>query len=311
MPKLGLDRQQLAQFLPNAEAIRAFEKVFDSVNTTPATIEEAATLAGTAAAIANLALSILGDYSELLNRLNMAPAPSVTQESDDFIPAPAPSIAGTLAEQDANAVVITGGTIDGTIIGGSTPAAGTFTTVNKITFTQPAAAATFTLANNKTFTVSNTLTLTATDGSTLAIGAGGTLGSAAYTSSGTYALLAGSTSQAFSTAALTSLTADLAVTASIRGASGRLQIYGYYDATNGVIINAKNNALSDYIPLNFESDKVSFYAPNGAFFTNKLGYNGKTGEALQTAPAAATDLPTSITAINNIIARLTALGTYT
>jgi hypothetical protein len=36
---------------------------------------------------------------------------------------------GTLAEQNANAVAITGGTIDNTPIGGTTPAAGTFTTL--------------------------------------------------------------------------------------------------------------------------------------------------------------------------------------
>lgn len=55
-------------------------------------------------------------------------------------------------------------------------------TLNLITFTQPATAATLTIANNKTFTASNTLTLTSSDGSTLAIGGGGTLGSNAYTS---------------------------------------------------------------------------------------------------------------------------------
>lgn len=36
---------------------------------------------------------------------------------------------GTMASQDADAVAITGGTIDGTTIGGTTPAAGTFTNV--------------------------------------------------------------------------------------------------------------------------------------------------------------------------------------
>jgi hypothetical protein len=36
---------------------------------------------------------------------------------------------GTIATQDANAVAITNGTIDGTVIGGTTPAAGTFTTL--------------------------------------------------------------------------------------------------------------------------------------------------------------------------------------
>ena len=42
---------------------------------------------------------------------------------------------GTLAEQDANAVAITGGTIDNTAIGGTTPAAGTFTEVAVTTAT--------------------------------------------------------------------------------------------------------------------------------------------------------------------------------
>jgi hypothetical protein len=36
---------------------------------------------------------------------------------------------GTMATQNANAVAITGGTIDNTVIGGTTPAAGTFTTI--------------------------------------------------------------------------------------------------------------------------------------------------------------------------------------
>ena len=36
---------------------------------------------------------------------------------------------GTIATQDASAVAITGGTIDNTVIGGTTPAAGTFTTI--------------------------------------------------------------------------------------------------------------------------------------------------------------------------------------
>jgi hypothetical protein len=36
---------------------------------------------------------------------------------------------GTLGSQDATSVIIVGGTIDGTIIGGTTPAAGTFTTL--------------------------------------------------------------------------------------------------------------------------------------------------------------------------------------
>ncbi len=60
-------------------------------------------------------------------------------------------------------------------------------TINNITFTQPAATSTLTLGSGKTATISNTLTFTAVDGSTLAIGSGGTLGSAAYTDSTAYA----------------------------------------------------------------------------------------------------------------------------
>jgi hypothetical protein len=50
-----------------------------------------------------------------------------------------------------------------------------FTTVNKVTITQPAASATLTIANTKTLTVSNTLTFTGTDSSTADFGAGGTV----------------------------------------------------------------------------------------------------------------------------------------
>ena len=42
---------------------------------------------------------------------------------------------GTIATQDANAVAITGGTIDGTTLGGTTPAAGTFTNLTGNTIT--------------------------------------------------------------------------------------------------------------------------------------------------------------------------------
>lgn len=71
----------------------------------------------------------------------------------------------------------------------TTPTLGvaTATSINKVTITQPASAATITIYNGKTFTCTNTLTLQATDGSTLWIGTGGTLGSAAYTASTNYA----------------------------------------------------------------------------------------------------------------------------
>lgn len=48
-------------------------------------------------------------------------------------------------------------------------------TLNNVTITTPATAATLTLANNKTLTVSNTVSFTGTDGSTVNFGAGGTI----------------------------------------------------------------------------------------------------------------------------------------
>jgi hypothetical protein len=79
----------------------------------------------------------------------------------------------------------------------------TVQTLNKLTFTQPATAATYTLADGKTFTVTNSIALAGVDGKTLTlsntlgfsgsdgaflnIGTGGTLGSAAYASSGSFA----------------------------------------------------------------------------------------------------------------------------
>lgn len=53
--------------------------------------------------------------------------------------------------------------------------AATATTINKVTITPPAAAATLTLGNNKVITINNTLTFNGTDSSTIAFGAGGTV----------------------------------------------------------------------------------------------------------------------------------------
>ncbi len=64
------------------------------------------------------------------------------------------------------------------------------TSINKVTITAPATAATLTIADGKTLTVSNTLTFTGTDSSSVAFGAGGTV---AYTG-GTLAQFAATTS---------------------------------------------------------------------------------------------------------------------
>lgn len=53
--------------------------------------------------------------------------------------------------------------------------AATATSINKVTITAPATAATLTIADGKTLTASNTLTFTGTDTSSVAFGAGGTV----------------------------------------------------------------------------------------------------------------------------------------
>lgn len=79
------------------------------------------------------------------------------------------------------------GQIDNMELGKTAPCLARVQTLNKLTFTQPATGATYTLADGKTFAVSSSMTLTGNDGATLNIGGGGTLGSAAYASSGDFA----------------------------------------------------------------------------------------------------------------------------
>lgn len=77
--------------------------------------------------------------------------------------------AGTVAfaSNGTLTATINGNGLDNTVVGAGTPAAGHFTTINKVTLTAPASAATITIANNKTLTVSNTLTLAGTDSTTM------------------------------------------------------------------------------------------------------------------------------------------------
>lgn len=138
----GLSRDQLAKFLPNDESIKAFERLFKSTGETPSTIEEAATLAGMAAAVANQALAMLAECSAVLEQLGAAPAPLATADTDDFTPSgtatageddftPATAV-GSMGQQSADAVEIRGGAIDGTPIGATARSTGAFTTLTSL-----------------------------------------------------------------------------------------------------------------------------------------------------------------------------------
>lgn len=145
-----LNRAQLAQFLPNPQAIKAFEDLFAAVASgLPSSLQDVEMSAGQAQQQAGEALATLALVADQLARLLLAPAfeqtaadqympPSDQASSGDsygptvdfssvldlYLPPQQPVAAGLT---DPNSVKITGGTIDGTVIGGTVAAAGTFT----------------------------------------------------------------------------------------------------------------------------------------------------------------------------------------
>lgn len=128
MAKLKLTREHLAKFLPDHQAIRAFEQLFDDVDVTiPDASDEANNNAGIALAVANAALAEVANIiSELQLALN-APVAEPPIFPDDL--APRLEI-GTIASQNADAVTITGGSIDGVTFGAVAPSAATFTSIS-------------------------------------------------------------------------------------------------------------------------------------------------------------------------------------
>jgi hypothetical protein len=102
-------------------------------------------------------------------------------------------------------------------------------TVNKVTITAPATAATLTIANNKTLTASNTLTFTGTDASSIDFGVGGTV---VYTTVGTLSSLV-------SVGTITTGTWSATAIAATKGGTG-LTTY----ATGDLIYASATNTLS-------------------------------------------------------------------
>lgn len=129
MPKLMLDRQTLARLLQNDhQAIVAFEKVLGDVgDALPSTLEEVSALANMASALANLAMTLVEQNSERIELLSFVPAPLAPEMDSEYRPA---SVFGTLGQQNADSVEITGGSIDGTTIGATSASTGAFTTLS-------------------------------------------------------------------------------------------------------------------------------------------------------------------------------------
>jgi len=139
---MKLNRKQLAAFLPNPEAIRAFEELLGAVGTAlPTSVEQVGMVADGAAAQAAAALTQLAEVAHLLALALTAPVEAAPVASPDYSPPCAPlpldmselyvpPSAGAPGLEDPANVRITGGTIDGTIIGATAPDAGRFTTLD-------------------------------------------------------------------------------------------------------------------------------------------------------------------------------------
>lgn len=108
----GLNRDQLAKALGgNYAVIRAFEQLVLDNSLTPTTIEEANATANTALAAAGQALDMLVSVLSAVEPLENAPVQIQEPQEEQFIPAVPVPVLGTIAEQDASAVAITGGTV--------------------------------------------------------------------------------------------------------------------------------------------------------------------------------------------------------
>lgn len=108
MSELNLNRQQLSQFLPNHEAVKAFETLFTQVRETlPEGINGAQNSADYAILQTAEALSGLADVANSLAQMLYKVCNEMPTE-DAYQP---PLCLGSMAEQDASSVGITGGKI--------------------------------------------------------------------------------------------------------------------------------------------------------------------------------------------------------
>lgn len=180
------------KFMMNLPAAPVTGFVYNTGTTDPSVISFQSNTAATA---------LLNDCSGLAKGLVPTPPNNTTTFLRGDCTFATPADGGTVTSSGSPAIhqvpVFTTGTdIKGIAVGATDkPLVGVSSNdpvFSKLTLTNPATAATLTIADGKTLISSNTLTLTATDGSTLAIGGGGTLGSNAYTSTA-YAPLASPT----------------------------------------------------------------------------------------------------------------------
>lgn len=280
MPKLMLDRQTLARLLQNDhQAIVAFEKVLGDVgDALPSTLEEVTALASMASSLANMALEILAKTDGQLELLRGLPTPVAPPVDENYIPAIS---LGTIAQQNAESVDITGGTISGVTITGdisgnaaTATALQTARTINGVSF-------------------NGTANITIVDA--------------------TRALLAGSTSQAFATSTLDASDV-VTVTKSSGGAtvevlslensgggvSTKASIGFYAAGTKYSEIKGGYGAASPEITVEVSGTQELLLNAAGAAINAGFGCNTKAAQTPYTLGAAATDLASVITLANNL-----------
>lgn len=151
-PPRNITRNQLAEFLPDSRAIKAFERLLTQVNETipentetlTRLVQEAFIDAAIADAKANQAIAALNRIASALEQLALAPQqptasnvgldrlafapvyPPVTYSFDNLAP---PVQMGTIAQQNSDNVKVAGGSINGTSIGATAQSTGKFTTI--------------------------------------------------------------------------------------------------------------------------------------------------------------------------------------
>jgi hypothetical protein len=128
MADLKISRDQLAQFLPDHQLIRAFEQLFVATETTlPESSDDANNNAAIAITVAQGAVAALSEIAEQLSALLAAPPAAAAIEPNDLTPRVE---LGTMASQNADSVAITGGSIDGVALGAAAPGSAVFTSIS-------------------------------------------------------------------------------------------------------------------------------------------------------------------------------------
>jgi hypothetical protein len=164
MPTLKpLTREQLAKFLPDHEAVKRFEDLFQ------ATLDSApsADVSTLVESLSNDLSSSRSEIQRLSSKINQLEAMILSMLGPASLTGPIRSTGNTTSIAAQTGSGTTFAMQDSPSF--NTPAlnVATATSINKMSITAPASASTLAVADGKTFTVSRTLTITGTDGTVM------------------------------------------------------------------------------------------------------------------------------------------------